>query len=32
MERQFTEKLHDMVMQYRTSVPGIDLAQLLGIG
>ncbi|HEU0031170.1 MAG TPA: hypothetical protein VFQ53_11095 [Kofleriaceae bacterium] len=31
LEQQFTRKVHDMIVQYRTAVPGIDLAALLGI-
>lgn len=32
MEKQFTETVHRMVLQYRSAVPGIDLARALGLG
>jgi hypothetical protein len=32
IEKTFTETVHDMVLQYRSAVPGLDLAKVLGIG
>jgi len=32
LEREFTSTVQEMVMQYRRAVPGIDLAQVLGVG
>ena len=31
IEKEFTKTVHDMVLQYRSAVPGIDLAKVLGI-
>lgn len=32
IEKTFTETVHDMLIQYRSAVPGVDLAKVLGIG
>ena len=32
MEDNFTEQVRKLVVQYRTAVPGMDIAKLLGIG
>jgi len=32
IEQTFTDTIHKMILQYRTAVPGIDLAKSLGIG
>lgn len=32
LEREFTSTVQEMVMQYRRAVPGIDLANVLGVG
>jgi hypothetical protein len=32
IEKTFTETVHDMVIQHRSAVPGVDLAKVLGIG
>lgn len=32
LERQFTETVHKMILQYRAAVPGMDLARALGLG
>ncbi|HUJ57629.1 MAG TPA: hypothetical protein VLX92_04040 [Kofleriaceae bacterium] len=32
IEQQFTDNLHKLILQYRHAVPGVDIAQSLGIG
>ena len=32
LEQNFTEQVRKMVLQYRTAVPGMDIAKVLGIG
>jgi hypothetical protein len=32
IEKTFNETVHDMVIQHRAAVPGVDLAKVLGIG
>lgn len=32
LEQNFTEQVRKMVVQYRTAVPGMDIAKVLGIG
>ena len=32
LEQNFTDQVRKMVNQYRTAVPGMDIAKVLGIG
>jgi hypothetical protein len=32
IEKEFTETIHKLILQYRNAVPGVDLAAALGIG
>jgi hypothetical protein len=32
MEDQFTAQIRSMILQYRTAVPGMDIAKVLGVG